>query len=106
MNLLETNLLGLISNEVLIALVSSSVTVVTGYIVLRERLLKTEMKLENVYDYIDNRNTITDNKLKAIEDDLQDMKELHKDASKSLAENTVAINELRVVLKMVTEKLQ
>lgn len=106
MPLLDTALGGLLSNELLIALVSSAVTVITGYIVLRERLLKTEMKLENIYDYIDNRNTIIENKIKDLQTDLVEFKDINKESTKSLAENTAAINELKIVLKMVTERLQ
>lgn len=106
MSLLQaTGVLGVISNEVLIALLSSAATVITGYIILRERLLKTEMKLENIYDYIDNRNTIIENKLTGLQDDLIDFKDINKETAKSLAENTAAINELKIVLKMVTERL-
>lgn len=106
MPLLQANgVLGFISNEVLIALLSSAATVITGYIILRERLLKTEMKLENIYDYVDNRNTIIENKIKDVQGDLVEFKDMHKETAKSLAENTAAINELKIVLKMVTERL-
>jgi cell division protein FtsB len=100
-----TNFLSSFSSDFLVALLSSATTLVTGYMLLRERLLKTEYKLETVYDYIDNRNTIIENKIKDLQQDIQDFKDLNKDTSKSLAENTAAINELKIVLSIVTEKL-
>lgn len=99
------NILSSISSDVIIAILSSITTLITGYILLRERLLKTEYKFETVYDYIDNRNSLIENKIKSLQDDIHDFKEMNKETTKSLAENTAAINELRVVLSIVTEKL-
>lgn len=93
------------STDLLIAIVSSAASLVTAYIVMRERLLKIEVKLENVYEYIDNRNDLIDSKMKDLQEDIQDFKVLNKETTKSLAENTAAIQELKIVLKLVTEKL-
>lgn len=94
-----------ISSDFIIALISSAATLITGYILLRERLLKTELKLESVYDYIDNRNQITENRIKSLQDDLIEFKVVSKETTKSLAENTAAINELKIFLSIVTDKL-
>jgi cell division protein FtsB len=100
-----SNVFGSVNSDFIIALISSATTVITGYIILRERLLKTEVKLENVYDYIDNRNQVIENKIKELKDDISEFKDINKETAKSLAENTAAIKELKIVLNIVTEKL-
>lgn len=94
-----------ISSDLISALVATAVTVVTGYIVIRERILKTEIKIENIYNYIDGRNELFDAKVKDLQNDISDFKEINKEASKSLAENTAAIKELKFVLTVLQEQL-
>ncbi|MEO6304654.1 MAG: hypothetical protein ABIP51_15950, partial [Bacteroidia bacterium] len=64
-----------------------------------------EFKLESIYDYIDNRNKITENKILDLQADIQEFKDLNKETTRSLSDNTAAIKELKVVLHLVTEKL-
>lgn len=94
-----------ISTDLISGLVASIATIITGYIVIRERILKSEIKLENIYDYIDGRNELLDSKIKELQQDIYDFKEINKEASKSLAENTAAIRELKFVLTILQEQL-
>lgn len=94
-----------ISTDLISGVVASLATIITGYIVIRERILKSEIKLENVYDYIDQRNQLLDSKIKELQSDILDFKEINKEASKSLAENTAAIRELKFVLTILQEQL-
>lgn len=94
-----------ISTDLISGLIASIATIITGYIVIRERILKSEIKLENVYDYIDGRNELLDSKIKELQQDIYDFKEINREASKSLAENTAAIRELKFVLTILQEQL-
>jgi H+/gluconate symporter-like permease len=100
-----TSIFDNISTDLISGFIASIATIVTGYIVIRERILKSEIKLENVYDYIDGRNELLDSKIKELQEDISDFKEINKEASKSLSENTVAIRELKFVLTILQEQL-
>jgi hypothetical protein len=95
-----------ISTDLISGLIASIATIITGYIVIRERILKSEIKLDNIYDYIDGRNELLDSKIKELQQDIYDFKEINKEASKSLADNTAAIRELKFVLTILQEQLQ
>jgi hypothetical protein len=94
-----------ISTDLISGLIASIATIITGYIVIRERILKSEIKLDNVYDYIDGRNELLNARIKELQDDILDFKEINKETSKSLAENTTAIRELKIVLTILQEQL-
>lgn len=104
MNFIKTtqDILNFISNEYVVAFISAIITFISGYIMIRERLLKTEMKLESVYDYINHRNIILENKIQELQNDLLENKEINKETRKLLSENATAINDLRL---FITEKL-
>lgn len=104
--LVSLNILSFIGNDLIFFAITYITTLVTGYIVLRERLVKTELKLENVYEYINNRNELLENKIKDLQGDLEEFKQINKEATKTLYENTVSVNELKIMLRIVSEKLQ
>lgn len=101
----QTSIFDNISTDLVSGLVASLATLITGYIVIRERILKSEIKLETVYDYIDQRNELLDTKIRELQLDILEFKEINKEASKSLAENTAAIRELKFVLTILQEQL-
>lgn len=101
----QTSIFDNISTDLISGLVASLATLITGYIVIRERILKSEIKLETVYDYIDQRNELLDTKIRELQLDILEFKEINKEASKSLAENTAAIRELKFVLTILQEQL-
>lgn len=103
--LLETGIGSNYGSDIVIAAVTGLVSLVGGYIIIRERILKTEMRLNAMSDYVDRKSEILDNKIKAIHDDISDFKELNKETSKSLVENTAAIRELKLVLDLLKEQL-
>lgn len=106
MNNFEQHLLATIGNDVLFFAISWVTSVLTGYILLRERLVKTEMKLENLYEYFNNRNELLDNKIKDLQNNLEETKAVNKEVTKKLNENTQSVNELKIILNVVNERLQ
>lgn len=104
--LFSNNMLLLFSNDMLFFIITYVTSLITGYIVLRERLVKTEIRLDNVYDYINNRNELLETKIKALVEDLEEFRQISKEATKTLYENTVSVNELKIMLRIVSEKLQ
>lgn len=95
-----------IGTDLIIGIGSALSTLVGGYMVIRERILKSEIKLENIYDYIDQRNELIDARIKNIEEDMHEFKEINKETTKSLTENTQAIRELKFVLTVLREQLK
>ena len=109
MLLLDGNLLSSISTDVLISMGTAIASVIAGYIVMRERILKTEMKISTMTDYIDRKNELLENKINDHQKDVvelkENLKETSKETSKALAENTLAIRELKTVLDMIKGQL-
>lgn len=103
--LLDAGFFSGISNDLLISIGTVIFSLISGYILIRERVLKIENKLESMNDYIDKKNEILDNKIKELQGDIFDFKILNKETSKSLIENTAAIRELKVVLDLLKEQL-
>jgi hypothetical protein len=103
--LLDSNILSSLGTDVLISLGTVIVSIVGGYIIIRERILKTEMKIEAMTNYIDRKNEVLDNKIRDLQADILDFKQINKESSNSLIENTAAIRELKVVLDLLKEQL-
>jgi len=103
--LLDANLFSGFGNDVLISVCTAVISLISGYIIIRERVLKTEMKLEAMTAYVDKKNELLDNKIKELQGDIFDFKVLNKETSNSLIENTAAIRELKVVLDLLKEQL-
>ena len=97
--------LGNLSGEILGIFGTIAVSIVTTYIVIRERILKNEMKNEQLKEYIDNNIKLIDNKIIQIQEDLIDFKELNRETSKSLQETASAIRELKAVLEILKDDL-
>lgn len=107
-----TGILASISNDFLLTIISSVTTLVTGYIILRERLVKTELKLNNLHDYINSRNELLETKMSGLREDLIEFKEINKDFTIRLNETTKTLNdsmgsirELKILLKSVSNKI-
>lgn len=103
--LLDASIFSSFGNDILISLVTALVSLVGGYIIIRERILKTELKLIGMTDYIDRKNELVENKMFALQEDIQEFKELNKETNKALADNTLAIRELKTVLDMLKSQL-
>lgn len=95
----------LISNDLLVSFITGIISLITGYILIRERILKTEMKLNTMTDYIDRKNEILENKIKELQQDIKEFKEINKEMNKNLNDNTLAIRELRVVLDLIKNQM-
>lgn len=103
--LLDSNIFSTIGNEVLLSVGSMVVSVISAYFIMRERIVKNEVKTDGIVNYIDRKNEVLDNKIKELQDDINEFKLLNKETSNSLIENTAAIRELRVVLDLLKEQL-
>ena len=101
----STGILSGIGSDLIIGIVSSIATLVAGYIIIRERILKNELRLENVYDYIDAKNNLIDNKVESIKNEVVSLKELSKEQGKTLNESVSTIKEVKAVLDIVKENL-
>jgi len=91
--------------QIFLALISCGVCIFSGYIFVREKVLKNELKTEQVTQYIDTKVEVLENKIMEIQSDIIDFKEINKETSKSLTENTAAMRELKSVLNMLKEQL-
>lgn len=105
MLMLDANVVSLISNDLLVSMATGLVSLVTGYILIRERILKTEIKLNTMTEYIDRKNELLEDKIKELHSDIQEFKELNKEMNKTLTDNTLAIRELRIVLDLIKQNL-
>lgn len=103
--LLDSTIFSSLGTDVLISIGTALVSIVCGYIIIRERILKTEIKLEAMTNYIDRKNEVLDNKIRELQADILDFKQINKETSNSLIENTAAIRELKVVLDLLKEQL-
>lgn len=98
--------LSLVSNDLIISLLSSAATLVGSYFILRERVVKLEIKNQHTIEYIDNQISLLRGEIENIKDDISDFKELNKETTKSLIENTTAIRELKLVLELLREQIK
>lgn len=89
----------------LVSFLTVLISVVGGYIMIRERILKTELKIDATTNYIDRKNELIEKKIEELVGDINEFKQLNKDTTKSLIENTAAIRELKVVLDLLKEQL-
>lgn len=103
--LLDANILQGVGNEILTSLGAAIISITGGYILIRERILKNEMKTNSMTNYIDSKYELLENRIGELQKDIAEFKELNKETSKALADNTMAIRELRVVLDMLKEQL-
>jgi len=99
------NFIDSIGPDLLIALGSIAFTIFGAYILMREKLLKNEIKTEQITQYIDNQITILENKIQDVEVDVMEFKDANKEITKSLSENTAAIRELKSVLNLLIKQL-
>ena len=102
---LISNLISMFSSEVIISIVTAVISFVGGYIIIRERILKNELKIDSMSSYIDRKHEIINNKIKDLQEDIIEFKQLNKETSNSIIENTAAIRELKVVLDILKEQL-
>lgn len=98
-----TSLMSKLSDEFLPAIIASAGTLLTGYIIIRERILKNEIKTEGIYEHLAQRDQLFDSKIKELQQDIVDSKEVNKEMAQSLNENTMAIRELKAVLSIIKE---
>lgn len=104
-SLIDSNFFSSLGSELIISVAAALVSLIGGYIIIRERILKTELKIETMTEYIDRKNEVLDNKIKELQNDMYDFKQLNKETSNSLIENTAAIRELKAVLELLKEHL-
>jgi len=91
--------------ELIVSAIATIGTVITSYIIIRERIVKNELKIENIYEYINSRDQIRENEIKELKEDISDFKEINRETTKSLSENTAAIRELKFVLDILRDRL-
>lgn len=124
---LDASILSSIDSNIIVALGSVVVSIVTAYIMIRERVLKTEMKITAMTDYIDRKhdlvkqnieadkllmnnsidgkNQLVKQSVDALRDDIGEFKELNIKTTETLAQNTIAIRELKAVLDLLKDQL-
>lgn len=127
MMFLDANILSAINSNILVAICSAVVSIITAYIMIRERVLKTEMKINAMTDYIDRKNDIINNNIvntrdqmdkniesknalvqqgvNSLREDISDFKELNIRTTETLNQNTIAIRELKAVLDLLKDQL-
>jgi len=98
-----TSLISKLSDEFLPAVIASAGTLLTGYIIIRERILKNEIKTEGIYEHLAQRDQLIENKIKELQMDIVESKEINKEMAQSLNENTIAIRELKAILGIIKE---
>ena len=127
MMFLDANILSAINSNILVAICSAVVSIITAYIMIRERVLKTEMKINAMTDYIDRKNDLINNNIvntrdqmdkniesknalvqqgvNSLREDISDFKELNIRTTETLNQNTIAIRELKAVLDLLKDQL-
>ncbi len=103
--LLDSQIIQGVGNDFLMSLGAAVVSLVGGYIIIRERILKTELKTNAMTDYIDGKYRLLENKIAELQEDITEFKMLNKETAKSLTENTAAIRELKAVMYILKEQL-
>lgn len=93
------------TDEIIGIIVTIGISMVTSYVFIREKLLKNELKNEQLKEYIDGNLRLVDSKIIDIQKDLIEFKELNRDTARSLQETTGAIRELKVVLEILKDDL-
>lgn len=107
MYLLQSNgIVEWLGSDVVFPIISSFVTLLGSYLILRERVVKLELKNSHLTEYINNEMKIVLAEVENIKEDIQDFKILNKETQKSLAENTSAIRELKLVLELLREQIK
>ena len=101
-----TNLLSWLGSDVVFSIISSLVTLAGSYLILRERVVKLEILNSHLTEYIDSQIKVLQSEISYVKEDIQDFKDLNKETQKSLAENTAAIRELKLVLELLREQIQ
>lgn len=99
------NFIDSLGDQIVIAIISAIVCLVTAYFYTKEKILKVESKTEQMTAYIDNNIRLIETKITNINTELNEFKEVNRETSRSLAENTGAIRELKTVLNMLKEQL-
>ncbi len=88
-----------------LSLFSSFISLVGAYFILRERIVKMEIKNAHITEYIDSHISMLKNDLNNVKEDINDFKQLNKETAKSLIDNTAAIKELKLVLDMISRQI-
>lgn len=102
---LVEGILSKLGDDFIPAVLASAGTLLTGYIITREKLLKNELKIDSVYELINNKDELFDNKIRELQQDITEFKEINRETSRSLTDNTSAIKELKAVLYILREQL-
>lgn len=96
---LLTNIFG-IDGDSLMAIVTIAGGILASYILMKEKLVKNEVKSEQLLNYIDSKVELLTSELNKVKEDIVEFKEINKETSKSLIDNAAAIRELKVVLNI------
>jgi len=99
------NFIDTLGDQIVIALVSCVICLVSAYFYTKEKILENKLKTEQITSYIDSNIRLLDAKIIEIQQQIIEFKEVNKETSRSLAENTAAIRELKTVLNMLKEQL-
>lgn len=116
MILLDSSLYSFFGSSIFISICSIIVSIVSAYILIRERVLKSEMRIDAMTDYIDRKNDLINKNIEnkndllkqtmfELKDDIQDFKQLNIKTSDTLNNNTIAIRELKAVLDLLKDQL-
>lgn len=105
MGILFLSILSNVGDDLLVSILTGVLSIATSFVLMRERVLKLEMKMDSMTEYVDRKNEVLDNKISELQDDIEEFKELNKETNKSLIENTAAIRELKMVLNLIREKI-
>ena len=105
MTFLDLNMFNNQNLQGIISIGTIFISILGGYIIIRERILKTELKIVATTTYIDTKNELIDSKINELKKDIEEFKQLNKEMNNSLVQNTIAIRELRVVLDLLKQQL-
>lgn len=94
-----------LGETIIATLLSGAAGLITAYVMIREKLIKNEVKNNQIVAYVDSKYQLLENKIGELQKDISDFKEINKETAKSLTENTAAIRELKLVLNMLREQL-
>jgi len=103
--LLDTGIIQGLGNDILVSIGAAAASLIGGYILIRERILKNELKTNAMSEYIDGKYQLLENKIAELQKDILEFKQLNKETTNSLIENTAAIRELKAVLYILKEQL-
>lgn len=100
-----SNLLTSLDGDTLVAIITGLGGLITAYVLMKEKLVKNELKTENVISYIDSKIEVLTTEMNQMKKDIVEFKEINKETSRSMIENTSAVRELKLVLSMLRIQL-